>query len=269
MVGKNLTVDIRYAHNDPSALPALAEELIALKPDVLVGNAQAAIAMMAKTAIIPIVFLLSADPVAEGLVESLARPGTNATGMSYVIFDLIAKHVELLTELVPKMSRVALLIPSNISANVRDAFWENPARAAAKAKRLTLVVVSVDPKNVPEAFAMLEKERPDALVVGGSLLFTAIYRELADAALRLRLPAIYVSSYYTEGGGLVSFGANIPENFRYAASYVDRILKGAKPADLPVEQVSRFELVLNLKTARQMGLTIPPSFRRRVDRIIE
>ena len=269
VVGKNLQLDLRYADGDRGRLPALADELIALKPHVLVGNAIAARVMMVKTATLPIVFLSSANPVAEGLVKSLPRPGTNATGMSYSVFDLIPKHVELLIELVPKLTRLALLVDATLPAGFRESQLEGPARAAAKARGLTLVVVSADSKTIQEAFGTLEKNRPDALVVGGSLVFNAVYREVIEAARRLRIPAIYTGEFYVEGGGLVSYSANTLANFRYAASYLDRIFKGAIPADLPVEQVSRFELVLNRKTARDIGLTVPQSFMLRVDRVIE
>jgi len=269
VVGQNLVVDIRYADGDPGRLPALADELIAVKPDVLVGIEAAARVMKTRTSTIPIVLTASTDPVAAGLVKSLARPGTNETGMANLLDELLAKHVELLTELVPTMSRVALLNDASAYAELRERL-ELAARTAAKAKGLTLVVVSArDSQSLREAFAALEKERPDGLVVVSTGVTNNLRHEIIDGARRLRLPAITGVAIFVEGGLLVSYGANFLESYRYAASYVDRILKGAKPAELPVEQSSKFDLVLNRKTARELGLTIPPSVLIRADQVIE
>jgi len=269
VVGRNLLVDFRYADGDPGRFPALADELIALKPDVLIGVELPAVVMKAKTSAIPIVFLASADPVAAGLVRSLARPGTNATGMAYLTDQLVAKHVELLTELAPKMSRVALLHHGSVSAARRERF-ELPARTAAKAKRLTLVVVSArDSQSVREAFAVLEKERAEGLVVPTAAELLHLGREIIDGARRLRLPVITGLPALVEDGLLLKYGANFIENYRYVASYVERIFKGAKPGELPVEQISKFELVINMKTARAIGISIPQSILLRADRVIE
>jgi putative ABC transport system substrate-binding protein len=269
VVGQNLDVDMRYADGDPGRFPALADELIALKPDVLVGLEHSARAMKAKTSTIPIVLPGSADPVAAGLVKSLARPGTNITGLAYLSDQLIAKHVELLTELVPKMSRVALLNDASVYAELRERY-ELAARTAATAKGLTLVVVEArDSQSLREAFATLEKDRPDGIVVPTTPVLFNLRREIIDGARRLRLSAITGLPAIAEGGLLLSYGANFLESYRYAASYVDRILKGAKPAELPVEQISKFELVLNMKTAREIDLAIPQSILLRADRVIE
>jgi len=177
--------------------------------------------------------------------------------------------VEFLTELIPGMSRVALLTDSSDYAERREPF-EQAARTAARAKRLSLVVVSTrDSQSLQQAFATLETERPNGLVLGSNAVLNNLRREIIDAARRLRLCAITGLPAFAEGGLLLSYGADFLESFRYAASYVDRILKGAKPAELPVEQISKFNLLINLKTAREIGVTIPPSILLRADRVIE
>lgn len=269
VVGQNVIVDFRYAEGDSGRFPVLVDELIALRPDVLVGIESVAAAMKVRTSIIPIVLIASADPVGAGLVESLARPGTNVTGLTGLGAELVAKHIELLTEVVPKMSRVALLVETSTDAETR-ARYEMVARMAAKKKGLTLVVTSArDSQSLRKGFAVLEKERPDGLVMAPSAVLFNLRREILDDTRRLRLPAISGYPQFAESGLLLSYGVNLLESFRYAASYVDRILKGAKPAELPVEQISKLELVVNLKTARELGLAIPQSIQVRVDRVIE
>lgn len=267
--GRNLVVDVRYAAGDSSRLPALVEELIALKPDVLFGIESVAIAMRAKTTTIPIVVPAGSDLVAAGLVQSLARPETNVTGIANLGDQLVAKHIEFLTEIIPKISRVALL---NDPLSPGAARFEQFARNAADAKGLTLIVASArDPEGVRQAFATFEKERAQGLVVQATGRANQLRNEILAHARRLRLPSVSAlpAAAWAEGGGLITYAANIIENFRYAATYVDRILRGARPADLPVEQAARFEFVVNLKTAREIGITIPQSVLWRADRVIE
>lgn len=267
--GRNLVLDMRYADGESGRLSALADELIALKPDVLVGIELAAIVMRTRTSTIPIVLPTSTDPVASGLVQSLARPGTNVTGLTSSLNQVVAKHIELLTEIVPNMSRVALL---NDPAAPAAASFEQFARTAAVAKDITLIVADASGREqVRKAFAAFEKSRPQGIVVATTGRTAQHRREIIAHSLRMRLPAVSAlpGDVWAEAGGLISYGANTLASFRYAASYVDRILKGAKPADLPVEQSGKFEFVVNLKTAAGIGVTIPRSILLRADRVIE
>jgi putative ABC transport system substrate-binding protein len=274
VAGRDLVLDMRYAGGDNSRLPLLADELIALKPDVLLGIEPPAVVMRAKTTTIPIVLIASTDPVAAGLVQSLSRPGTNVTGMAYRFDELHAKHIELLTEIVPKMSRIALLnyaaLPHEPVARLA-ARYEEFARSAATAKGLTLVVASArDTQGVGHAFAELEKARPEGIVVVATGGTFALRHEIIAQARRLRLPSITsLPPSWAEAGGLLSYGPDFLKSFRYAANFVDRIFKGANPAEMPVEQPAIFELVVNLKTAREIGVTIPQSILVRADRIIQ
>lgn len=274
IAGRNLVVDERYAHGSYSRLAALAEELVALKPDVLIGIEAAAVALRAKTTTIPIVLLASVNPVAAGLVQNLSRPGTNVTGLAYRQDELIAKQIEFLTEIRPRMSRVALFNiapPANDPAVNTATLYEQAARTAASAKGLTLIVVAArDPDGVRQAFAQLERDRPDGVVVVASGATWQLRHEIIGEARRLQLPSITSNpAGWAEAGGLATYGPNFLENYRYAATYVTRILKGAKPAEMPVEQPAKFEFVVNSKAAREMGVTIPQSVSLRADRLIE
>jgi putative ABC transport system substrate-binding protein len=267
-VGRNIVVDVRYAQGNASNLPALTDELIALKPDVLLGIESACRVMASRTKTIPIVILGSVDPVAAGLVKSLARPGTNVTGLSYLIDQLLAKQIELLTEIVPKMSRVALLNDASFAGRDRlDQF----ARMGAKAKGLKLILTAArDPEGVRKAFAELAAERPDGLVVAATGPMFFLLEVIVNEALRARLPAIFAYAQFVEIGGLASYGPNYLESYRNEIpAYVDRILKGANPAEIPVQQSTKFAFAINLKTARELGLKIPPSIMLRADRLIE
>jgi putative ABC transport system substrate-binding protein len=207
--------------------------------------------------------------VAAGLVQSLRRPGTNVTGMASLADQLVAKHIELLTEIVPKISRVALFNDPLAPAAAR---FEQFARTASTVKGLTLIVVGArDPEGVRQAFATLEKERPEGIVVVGTGRTNQLRHEIIGHARRLRLPSISAlpGVAWAEAGGLITYAANLLESYRDAARYVDRILKGANPAEIPVEQSARFEFVVNLRTAREIGVTIPPSILLRADRVIE
>jgi putative ABC transport system substrate-binding protein len=273
-VGTNLIADFRYGDGF-ERLPALTDELIAIKPDLLVGTEITGFVMKKKTSTIPIVLLTSADPVAAGLVKSLARPETNVTGMSFSMFALVAKQVEFLTEIVPGMSRVALLTgtfnPGKDSPYFgRPDDWELAARRAAAAKGLTLVLVRADNSdNLREAFAALKSQRADGLVVATNALVTRMHSEVIAEIRRLGVPAISGYAAFASAGGLLSYGGHYLESYRYAAKFVDLILKGAKPSDLPVEQISKYELLVNQKAARGLGLKVPQSILLRADRVIE
>lgn len=274
IAGRNLTLDERYAEGNYSRLPTLAEELIALKHDVLIGIEAAAVALRSKTTTIPIVLIAAPNPVAAGLVQSLARPGTNVTGLAYRHDELTAKHIELLTEIDPRISRVALFnfaALANEGGASASALFDQAARKAASAKGLALVVVAArDAQGVREAFARLENERSEGLVVATSGFAWQFRHEIIRETRRLRLPSVAgLPEGFAEAGGLATYGASFRQSYRYAATYVDRILKGAKPLDLPVEQMTKFEIVLNLKTAREIGVTIPQSVLLRADRVIE
>jgi len=274
VAGQNLVLDVRFAGGDTARLPVLAGELVALKPDVLLAIEPEAGVLRAKTDKIPIVLTASSDPVAAGLVKSLARPGTNVTGMAYRNEELLAKHIELLTEINPEMSRLALLnkvpLPDSYDVDLTVRF-EEVAKKAAAAKGLKLVVARArDPQEMGQAFAELEKGRPDALVVVATGVTFALRQEILAHARRLRLPSISsLPPAWAEAGGLLNYGPNFLETYRYVATIVDRILKGANPAEMPVEQPAKFELVINLKTAREIGVKIPPSLLLRADRVIE
>ena len=266
-VGRNLAVDIRYSRGDAKRLPALADELITLKPDVLLGIESACVAMAAKTSTIPIVNMAGADPVAAGLVKSLARPGTNVTGMSNQV--LTAKHVELLAEIVPKLSRIVLI---NDATNPARESHERMAREATAAKKLALLVINAtpNPDGIRAAFAQAGTQRNTGVVVPSSGPMIMVRSTFAEEASRLRGPAVYGIAQFVDAGGLISYGQNVAESYRKEVPpYVDRILKGANPAEMPVQQSAKFEMVVNLKTARALGLTIPPTVLFRADRVIE
>lgn len=263
VLGEHFLLDIRVSGGDARRFPVLADELIALNPDILLGVETTALVMAAKTKTIPIVLYSSIDPVASGLVKSLARPGTNVTGFSGQFDELMAKHVELLLEFVPKASRIAM---------ISDPFWsaresyERHAQRAVSAKGLGLSIIHVkDAGDVQQAFVQFEKSRPDGLLVAATGLTWALMESIHEGARRLRLPAIG----YAIRGGLISYGVNIFTNLYETADFVDRILKGAKPADLPVRQATKYELVVNSKTAREIGLKIPQSILVRADQVIE
>ncbi len=274
LLGSNLTLDERYAEGNAGRFPALAEELIALKPDVLVGIEGPAIALSSKTTTIPIVFIGGSTVLESGLVQSLARPGANVTGVSFRSAELIGKQFELLLEISPKIARVALFtfpIPTSDPGYSGTAHLEQNARKAASDKGLTLVIVSAkDVAGARKAFEQIQSERIQGLVVAGSGTTLYLMDEIVAGARRLRLPSISgLSAAFAETGGLATYGTNFVEGFRYAAKYVDRILKGAKPAEMPVEQMMKFEFVVNLKTAREIGIKLPASILLRADRVIE
>lgn len=270
VVGRNLVNDFRWARGDASRYPVLADELIALKPDILLGIQEAALALAAKTSAIPIVLLASADPVAAGLVKNLARPGTNVTGMAGLYEQLVAKQIELLTEIGPNISKVAMLWDSSSFTATREQM-ERMARDAGTAKGVTVIAAAArDLEGLRAAFAEFRKQRADAVVVAPTGTMTFFRREIAGEALRLRLPTISGMSQFADGGGLINYSPGFPQSFRdEIPAFVDRILRGVKPAELPVQQVTKYELVVNLKTARALGIEIPRSVMLRADRVIE
>jgi len=269
-VGRNLIFDTRYADGNPARYPALVGEIMALKPDVLIGgNTPVAIDMKSKTATIPIVLATSGDPVGDGLVQSLARPGGNVTGNSLQIVELGAKHIEIMAELLPRMRRVALLLDASGAQRQHESF-ERLARAAAAAKGFVLETHTVDSlEAIRHVIRLLETQRTDALLIYLSPRFSTLRREIADSAASSRLPSIGFLEQYAQDGGLVSYGPSFMEGHRRVAYFVDRILKGAKPADLPVEQPTKFSLVINARTAKALDIKIPQSILLRAERVIE
>ena len=269
--GRNLMIEYRDAEGKVERLPALAAELVALKLDVIVapGTPQALAAKQA-TKTIPIVFTAASDPVPDGLVTSLARPGGNVTGLASLSPELVGKGLEQLKQAVPRVSRVAVLWPPGGLGERTEKDMLKEADAAGRALGLRLQVVEArGPADLDRAFSDMARASAGALTVLPSSMFLSERRRLVDLAARNRLPAVYPQREFVYAGGLLSYGPNVADLFRRAATYVDRILKGANPADLPVEQPTKFELVINLKTAKALGLTIPPSVIQRADQVIE
>jgi putative tryptophan/tyrosine transport system substrate-binding protein len=269
--GRNVVIEYRDAEGTLERLPALAAELIALKVDVIVapGTPQALAAKQA-TRTLPIVFAVAGDPVGSGLVTSLARPGGNVTGLSSVTSDLVGKCLEQLTQAVPGVSRVAVLWQPGGFGERAEKDMQKAAEVAGRTLGLRLQFVEARrPADIGRAFSDMTRGRAGALTVlgGGTMLF-AERRRLVDLAAKNRLPAVYPWRDFVDAGGLMSYGANFPDLYRRAATYVDKILKGAKPGDLPVEQPTKFELVINVKAATALGLTVPQSLLGRADEVI-
>ncbi len=268
--GRNLVIEYRSPEGKPERLPALAAELVALKVDVIVaaGTPQPLAAKQA-TRTIPIVFAGASDPVASGLVTSLARPGGNVTGLSLLLPELVGKTLEQLKQAIPGVNRVAVLWQPGLGERTEKDLLKG-AEAAGRALGVRLQFVEArGPADFDRAFSDMTKARSDALTVLGSNMFLIERRRLVALAAKNRLPAVYPLREWVDVGGLMAYGANLADLFRRAATYVDKILKGAKPADLPVEQPTKFELVINLKTAKALGLTIPPSLLQRADEVIQ
>jgi putative ABC transport system substrate-binding protein len=267
-VGRNLIYDVRNCEGDPARLPAAIDELLALKPDLLFGIEAVARIMRSKTATIPIVLTLSSDPVAAGLVKSLRRPGGNVTGNASLDGPMLTKQVELLSELLPRMASIAMLIDPGIPAG---ASIVEEVRTAAKTRRARLITYQVpDRAALENALKEMERNRPDALLNGMSSGLLFQNRQFTyETALRLRIPAAGNVAAGAEAGALFSLGVNLHHEFRRAATHAARILRGANPGDLPVEQPTRFEMVINLKTAKALGIKIPQSVLIRADRVIE
>jgi putative ABC transport system substrate-binding protein len=266
--GRNVRIDWRWSEGIPDRLPALARDLVSLKPDVIVvSGTQAALAAQGATQSIPIVLALSQDPERIGLVQSLARPGGNITGLSTYAPQLMAKRLELLKEFSPGVARVALLWDPG-SRSQRLQLKDLPAAAAAVGSEIMSIKLR-RPDGVEAALAAVRRNGADALMVIGNPITFKAREAITDFALRQLLPSIFEERLFVETGGLISYGPSFVELFRGAAAYVDRILKGAKPADLPIEQPTKFELAMNLKTARRLELTVPPALLLRADRVVE
>ena len=263
--GRTIAIEYRWAQGSPERIPDLTAELVRLKVDVIVTSGQFALAAKQATSTIPIVMSVSADPVGSGLVASLARPGGNITGLTVMSPELSEKRMELLKEALPKLSRVAVLRdPGQPPTTLRR------TEAAARALGLRLQTLEVrDINDLEPALAAAKKGRAGALNILDSSFFAAHRARIVEAVARTRLPAMYYQREFVDLGGLMSYAPHFPDLFRRAATYVDKILKGAKPADLPVEQPTRFELIVNLKTAKALGLTIPPSILIRADQVIQ
>ena len=266
--GQNIAIEYRWAEGKYDRLPELAAELVRRKVDVIVTNAsRAAIAAKDTTTTIPIVFEVMGEPVSMGLVASLAQPGGNLTGVSGFGPELSGKQVELLKEVVPRLSRLAVL--ANLTS-VGAAAAIRESESAAKALGVRLFVANVETaEKIEGAFASMAKQRADALLVPADAMLASQRQRVLRLVEKHRLPAMYVETpSWVVNGGLMSYSASLPDQFRKAAMYVDKILKGAKPADLPVQQPTKFELMINLKAAKQIGLTIPPNVLARADKII-
>jgi putative tryptophan/tyrosine transport system substrate-binding protein len=266
--GENVAIEYRWAEGQYDRLQALAADLVRRQVAVIVAAGGSGFAARAATTTIPIVFVSGEDPVGLGLVASLARPGGNLTGINFLAGELQAKRLELLRELVPGVVRVAVLVnptnPTNAEGTVRD------VEAAARALGLQIQVLNVSTSGeIDAAFATLVRERPDALFVGSDAFFNNRRVQLVHLASRHAVPATYAGRDFAVAGGLISYGADITDAYREVGVYAGRILKGAKPADLPVVQSSKFELVINAPTARMLGLTVPATLLARADEVIE
>ena len=269
--GRNVVIEYRDAEGKFERFPALAAELVALKVDVIVAlSTPAALAARQATKTIPVIFVALGDPVTSGLVTSLARPGGNVTGVSFLSPELVGKRLERLTQAVPGVGRVAVLwqpgdVPESTAKDLRT-----EAEVAARALGVRLQVVEArGPADFDRAFSAMTKAHVDALSVLPSAMLFSERGRLVDLAAKYRLPAVYPWREGADAGGLMSYGPNLPDLYRRAATYVDKILKGAKPADLPVEQPTKFELVINMKTAKALGLTIPQTLLQRADQVIQ
>ena len=268
--GQNIGIEYRNAEGKLDRYPELAAELVRLKVDIIVTTGGSpTLAAKNATKTIPIVMLgISADPVEAGLVESLARPGGNVTGLTTLSRELGGKRLELLKEAVPKVARVAVLYDPAIRVAVLEVKEVLPV--AARALGLTIRSWEVRAADgFEKVFAALNKQRPDGLYVSGGPLMRAHQKRIVGLTLKSRLPSMHYDREFADAGGLMSYGADLADSYRRVAYFVDRILKGAKPADLPVEQPTKFELVINLKTAKQIGVTIPQSMLYRADKVIK
>ena len=266
--GKNIAFERRYAENRLDRLPALAAELVDLKVDVIVAaGTLAPLAAKRATTTIPIVMTAAGDPVGSGLVPNLARPGGNVTGLSLMVPDLGGKRLELLKELLPRMSRVAVLWNA---ANPYPALVFKETERAAQTLGIAVQSLEVqEPNDFGHAFEAAERHQPDALIMVEDPLTIDFRKQIADFALTHRLPAMNGFRQFVDAGGLMAYGASLSDLLRRAAGYVDKILRGAKPSDLPVEQPTKFELIINLKTAKALGIENPPMLLARADELIE
>ena len=266
--GQNLLLEIRSAEGRPNLLPGLATEVLSTRPDVLVtAGSEAILTLKRATSVVPIIMATVIDPVALGIAASLARPGSNLTGLAIMSVELTSKRLQLLKEAVPRLSRVAVLWNPDNPGNVLQLKEVGTASQILGLRWRGAAVRR--PDELAGAFeAIVRAQSTGILAIEDSMLVS--YRSrIVESVARARLPAIYAFRQFVDAGGLMSYGPNLPDSFRRAAAYVDKILKGAKPADLPIEQPTRFELVINLKTAKTLGLTIPQTLLQRADQVIE
>ncbi len=268
--GKNITIEYRFAEQKPERLPELAADLVRLKVDlIVVTGTPSALAAKSATTTIPIVMASAADPVGAGLVASLARPGGNVTGFSSLALELNTKRLEILKDAVPKLARVGILRVSGVSVGQDLQLKElRPAAVALKLK-LEEIETQVDAKGLESAFQTAKQKQVGAIMTTASRRFFAERKRIVELAGKYRLPAIYFQKEFVDEGGLMSYGADYDDLYRKAAHYVDKILKGTKPADLPVQQATKFEFVINLKAAKQIGYTIPIGLLERANQVIK
>jgi putative ABC transport system substrate-binding protein len=266
--GENITIIHRFAENQIDRLPALAAELVRRKAAVIATHSTGAAAAKAATKTIPVVFAVAEDPVRIGLVASLARTGNNLTGANFVNAELVAKRMELLRELVPTAARVALLVNPGFATRAESMFRDVQAAASVLGLQVQAFNVSTS-LDINAAFASMAQQRPDALFIGADIFFASRRVQLVQLAARHAIPAVYPQRYYPDIGGLMSCGADAKQAFRQVGAYTGRILKGAKPTDLPVVQSNKFELVINAETARMLGITVPSSMLTSADEVIE
>jgi putative ABC transport system substrate-binding protein len=265
--GKTIVIDYRYAEGKSDRLPALADELVRLKVEVIVtAGPQPTRPAKEATSTIPIVMAHDPDPVGSGFVASLARPGGNITGLATLAPEISGKQLELLKEIVPRLSRVAVFGTSTRPGNAQS-LKETELAAGTLGVRLQYLDV-LSSKDIEAAFQAASKGRAEAVLVLGSPVLTSHRTQIVELAVKSRLPGMYISAEMVEVGGLMSYGVSYTDLYRRAATYIDKLLKGAKPADLPVEQPMKFELIINLKAAKQIGLTIPPNVLARADKVI-
>jgi len=265
--GKNIAIEFRWADGKVERLPALAAELVRMKVNAIVtAGPTPTRAAKEATKTIPIIMAFDIDPVGSGLVTSLARPGGNLTGMSTLAPEISGKHIELLKETIPGLSRVAALETSTIPGSAQEL---KEVELVARALAVQILRLEVrDPKDIEIAFRTASKARAEAVLVGTSRILFSHRSQVANLATKYRLPAMYIEQEFVLAGGLMTYAASIADLYRRAATYVDKILKGAKPSELPIEQPTKFEFVINLKAAKQIGLTIPPNVLVRADRVI-
>ena len=267
-IGQNIRIDYRWGDGKPDTMRKSADELVSLAPDVILANSSAAVSpLLRATRIVPIVFAAVADPVGAGYVETLARPGGNATGFTALEYSIAGKWLELLKEMAPRVTRAAVLRDSAIAAGPG---FLGAIQAPASLLGVELRPIDVrDSGEIERSVAAFAQSPNGGLIVTGSPTATALREFIVDLAIRHRLPAVYSIRAFVAAGGLASYGADFLDQFRRAAGYVDRILKGEKPADLPVQAPTKYELVINLKTAKALGLEVPPALLARADEVIE
>jgi ABC-type uncharacterized transport system substrate-binding protein len=267
--GKNIAIVYRFAEGRSERMSEMAADLVRLKVDLIVVTGRApGLAAKKATTTIPIVMTSFPDPVVDGLVASLARPGGNVTGLSSLTSELNSKRAEILMDAVPKLARLGVL--RQAGTPVRGDLRLSDLRAAAAVLKLKLeeIETRVDAKGLESAFKTAKQKQVNAIIIGGGRLFFAERKQIVDLAVKHRMPAIYPQEEFVDDGGLMSYGTDNADLYRRTAHYVDKILKGAKPADLPVEQPTKFELIINLKAAKQIGLTVPPNVLARADKVI-